>query len=383
MDLAAQAGLYVHVPFCRRKCPYCSFYSCTPRPGDLGRYLAGVRAQMRQAAVLPEVRSLAFATVFFGGGTPSVLPVGELAELLAEALRLFAFAADEPEITVEVNPGAIDAAGLHQLRRAGVNRLSIGVQSFDDAELRLLGRIHTAAEAGELIGAARRAGFDNIGFDLMYGLPGQRAAAWQTTLDRAMALAPAHLSLYELTVEEGTPFAQAAARGDWRLPGEEAILAMMAATESTMGRSDLVRYEIANYAAGGRQCRHNRNYWRNGFYLGLGPGAVSALDGERRVALADLDAFCRQAATGLPVWGERERLGREAAFRETVVMGLRMTAGVSLASLRERFGIDLVHYYGATLTRLLDQRLLTLRDGRLFLAGKGLPLANQVMAALV
>ncbi|MCL2340415.1 MAG: radical SAM protein, partial [Proteobacteria bacterium] len=173
MDLAAQAGLYVHVPFCRRKCPYCGFYSCTPRPGDLGRYLAGVRAQMRQAAVLPEVRSLAFATVFFGGGTPSVLPVGELAELLAEALRLFAFAADEPEITVEVNPGAIDAAGLHQLRRAGVNRLSIGVQSFDDAELRLLGRIHTAAEAGELIGAARRAGFDNIGFDLMYGLPGQ------------------------------------------------------------------------------------------------------------------------------------------------------------------------------------------------------------------
>lgn len=383
MELAASAGLYVHVPFCRRKCPYCSFHSFPPQPGDIARFLAAIQAQMRLAATLPEVRALTFATVFFGGGTPSLLPVEPLAGLLAEARRLFAFTVEEPEISVEVNPGTVDAAGLTHLRRAGFNRLSVGVQSLDDAELRLLGRIHRGAEALEVIAAARGAGFANLSFDLMYGLPGQTVEAWQATLDRAMALAPVHLSMYELTVEQGTPFALAAGRGDWRLPGEDEILAMMAAIDSTVGASDLQRYEISNYATAGSQCRHNLNYWRNGCYLGLGPGAVSALKGERRLAVADLEAFCRTVAAGSPGWCESERLHREAAFRETVVMGLRMTAGVELAELRQRFGIDLPEYYGPTLARLLDRHLLVLRDGRLFLSARGLPLANQVMAELV
>jgi len=311
-----------------------------------------------------------------------VLPIEALNALLDEARRLFSFAADEPEITVEINPGAISAAGLRQLRRAGCNRLSIGAQSLNDAELHLLGRIHIGAEVLEVIAAARQAGFDNVSFDLMYGLPGQTAAAWRATLDRVMTLAPVHLSMYELTIEENTPFAQTAGR-DWRLPDDDEILAMMAVTESAIDQSDLERYEISNYAVAGKQCRHNLNYWHNGLYLGLGPGAVSALNGERRTAVADLDDFCRRAAAGLPVWHETERLDREAAFRETVVMGLRMTAGVSLSSLKQRFAIDLPQYYGATLTRLLDQRLLALRDDRLFLSGEGLPLANRVMAELV
>ena len=383
MEMAANAGLYVHVPFCRRKCPYCSFHSSPPQPADITRFLAATQAQMRLAPTWPEVRALTFATVFFGGGTPSLLPVEALAGLLTEARRLFAFATPEPEITIEVNPGTIDAAGLSHLRRTGFNRLSVGVQSFDDAELRLLGRIHSAAAAREIIATARRAGFDNLSFDLMYGLPGQGVDAWQATLDQAMTLAPVHLSMYELTIEEGTPFALATGRGDWLLPGEDEILAMMAAIDSTIGTSDLARYEISNYAAMGRECRHNLNYWHNGFYLGLGPGAVSGLDGERRIAAADLTTFCRAMAAGEPGWREIERLDREAAFRETVVMGLRMTAGVTLSHLRQRFGIDLPQYYGATLARLLDQRLLALHDGRLFLTGKGLPLANQVMAELV
>ncbi|MCL2789372.1 MAG: radical SAM family heme chaperone HemW [Desulfobulbus sp.] len=383
MDLAAQAGLYVHVPFCLRKCPYCSFYSFPPQAGDIDRFLAGVREQMRQAAALPEVRSLSFATVFFGGGTPSVLPAEALDDLLAQARHLFSFAAEEPEITVEINPGTIRAAGLLQLRRAGCNRLSIGVQSLNDAELRLLGRIHTGAEALEVIAAARQAGFDNVSFDLMYGLPNQTVAAWKATLEQVMDLAPGHLSMYELTIEEGSSFAQAVGRGEWHLPGEDEILAMMAALEAAIARSDLVRYEISNYAATGRECRHNANYWQNGFYLGLGPGAVSALNGERRFAVADLDTFCRKVAAGLSVWRETERLDREAAFRETVVMGLRMTGGVSLSGLRQQFDIDLPQYYGPALARLLDQRLLALCGDRLLLTDKGLPLANRVMAELV
>ncbi|MDR2548730.1 MAG: radical SAM family heme chaperone HemW [Desulfobulbus sp.] len=383
MERAASAGLYVHVPFCRQKCPYCSFHSFPPQPGDIARSLAATQAQMRLAATLPEVRALTFATVFFGGGTPSLLPAEALAGLLAEARRLFTFTIEEPEITVEVNPGTVDATGLAHLRRAGFNRLSVGVQSFNDTELRLLGRIHRGTEAREVIAAARRAGFANLSFDLMYGLPGQTVGDWQTTLDRAMTLAPVHLSMYELTVEEGTPFALAAGRGDWRLPNEDEVLTMMAAIDSAVGASDLTRYEISNYAATGRQCRHNLNYWHNGCYLGLGPGAVSGLDGERRLAMADLATFCRTVAAGSPGWCESERLDREAAFRETVVMGLRMTAGVQLAELEHRFSIDLVRYYGATLTRLVAQDLLVLRDGRLFLSARGLPLANRVMADMV
>jgi len=383
MDLAAQAGLYVHVPFCHRKCAYCSFYSFPPQPGDLARYCSAVPRHMRQMAPLAELQSLSFASIFFGGGTPSLLPVAALAGLLAELRRSFHFCADEPEITVEVNPGTIDAAGLEQLRRAGFNRLSIGVQSLDDRALRLLGRIHTASEALACITAARAAGFDNLSFDLMYGLPGQTVDGWRTTLGRVLALAPVHLSMYELTVEPGTPFADQAGQGLWTLPSEDEVLAMMAAIETAIGASDLVRYEISNYAVPGRECRHNVNYWHNGWYAGFGPGAVSAFGGARRTAVADLAEYCRLIDAGQPVWQEVERLDREAAFRETVVMGLRLLAGVSISALKERFDLELAAYYGPILERLVAQGFLILGDGRLQLTARGLPLANRVMAELV
>jgi oxygen-independent coproporphyrinogen III oxidase len=383
MNLASQAGLYLHVPFCRAKCPYCSFYSFPPTTGDIRRYLDAVHAQMRQWALLPEIHDLTFATVFFGGGTPSILPVDVLAGLLHDLRRLFPFAVAEPEITIEVNPGTIDANGLHQLRTAGFNRLSVGVQSFDDRELLQLGRIHTGAEAVATIAAARRAGFDNCSFDLMYGLPGQTAGGWRQTLDRAMALAPVHLSMYELTMEPGTPFFTQVEQQQWALPAEDEVLAMMAAIEEAIGRSGLARYEISNYAVPGRECRHNINYWHNGSYLGFGPGAISAFGGERRATVADLAAFCRLPADGGSVWREVERLDAESAFRETVIIGLRMLAGVSITELRQRFGLDLCAYYGATLGLLLDQDLLVLQGDRLRLTRKGLPLANRVMAELV
>jgi len=381
MDLAAQAGLYLHVPFCRRKCPYCSFFSFAPSAGDVQRFLEAVRLQMRRLAAAPERAPLAFATVFFGGGTPSLVPVAALAGLLADCHQLFSFLPAEPEITIEVNPGTIDARGLAQLRRAGFNRISIGVQSLDDTELGLLGRIHTAGEALAVIAAARAAGFDNLSFDLMYGLPGQTVSSWQATLDRALALAPVHLSMYELTVEQGTPFA--GQQNPWTLPAEDEVLAMMAAIDTAVGHSGLVRYEISNYAVPGRECRHNLNYWHNGFYLGFGPGAVSACGGERRTAVADLPAFCERLRTGRPVWDEVERLDREAAFRETVIMGLRLLAGVSIPALKQRFDLDLPAYYGPTLKRLLAQGLLALQGERLALSREGLPLANRVMAELV
>lgn len=383
MELLRQAGLYVHVPFCRRKCGYCSFFSIAPQAGDRARFATAVRTQMRRMAEQAEIRALVFATVFFGGGTPSVLPVAVLAGLLSDLRTLFALAVDETEISIEVNPGTTDADGLIDLRRAGFNRLSIGVQSLDDAELRLLGRVHSAGDALTTIAAARRAGFDNLSFDLMYGLPGQTASSWQVTLNRALALDPAHLSMYELTVEAGTPCAKAVALGRMILPAEEEVLAMMAANDAAIGQSNLVRYEISNYARPGRECRHNLNYWHNGYYLGFGPGAVSSFGGARSSAVADLDAYCRLIETGQPAWEETEQLDREAAFRESVVLGLRLLAGVNIAALRERFGFDLPSYYGPTLDRLIVQGWLRLRQGCLQLTSTGLPLANRVMAELV
>lgn len=383
MNLAAQAGLYLHIPFCRKKCPYCSFYSFAPRAVEIRRYLEAVHRQMRQLAAIPEVQDLSFTTVFFGGGTPTSLPVESLAALLADCRHLFTFAGEQPEITIEVNPGTIKAQGLLQLRRAGFNRISLGVQSLDDRELQQLGRIHTAKEALATIQAARRAGFDQLSFDLMYGLPGQSARSWQQTLERALAANPEHLSLYELTVEAGTPFFLQAQQGHWALPAEEEVLTMMNAIESAIRHSPLARYEISNYAVPGRECRHNLNYWHNGLYVGLGPGAVSAFGGQRRAAMADLAAYCQHVAAGQAVWEEVERLDPEAAFRETVIMGLRLITGVSLAELRQRFGIDLPEYYGVTLHRLLAQELVAIREGCLVLTCNGLPLANQVMAELV
>lgn len=338
---------------------------------------------MRQWAGLPEVQDLAFASIFFGGGTPSTLPVEELALLLADCRALFTFAEQEPEITIEVNPGTIDGKGLQQLRRSGFNRISIGVQSFNDRELVRLGRIHTGGDALATIAAAKRAGFANLSFDLMYGLPGQSEVSWRQSLDQALALTPQHMSLYELTVEDGTVFALEALRKELVLPVEDEVLAMMAAIEGAIFASLLTRYEISNYAAGGRECRHNLNYWHNGLYLGFGPGAVSAFAGQRRSTVANFSAYCQRVAAGEAVWDEAEVLAPEAAFRETVIMGLRLLAGISIPSLRRRFGIDVQEYYGETLSRLLCQGLVTIREDHLLLTRDGLPLANRIMAELV
>ncbi len=383
MDQHQQAGLYLHIPFCRSKCQYCSFFSFPPQPGEIDALVTALHQQVVQVTDLPEVRELGFASLFFGGGTPSLLPAEVLAELLALCRRLFAWSVEEPEISIEVNPGTIDGQGLAALRRAGFNRLSIGVQSLDDTELRRLGRIHSRDQALTTIKAARDAGFANLSCDLMYGLPGQTADSWARTLEEILACAPQHLSLYELTAEEGTPLWDQVQHHQGILPPEDTVLEMMAMTEALVDQGGWPRYEISNFALPGYQCRHNLNYWHNGLYLGLGPGAVSALGGERRAAVADLAEYCRRVSRGETVWDEVERLEAEAAFRETVVMGLRMTAGVSIATLNQRFGIELLAYYGSVLPRLFEQGVLVLEGDWLRLSRRGLAVANRVMAELV
>jgi len=383
MTLVKSAGLYLHIPFCRSKCRYCSFFSSAPKTGDKEAFVAALKAQIGQTANLPEVQALTFTTLFFGGGTPSILAPDILGDLLDLCCRSFSWSSVEPEISIEVNPGTIDPKGLAQLRRAGFNRLSIGIQSLDDIELGKLGRIHSREQALATVRAAQRAGFTNINCDLMYGLAGQTLESWNRSLEEIVALGPQHLSLYELTVEEETPLWHEVESGHYLLPPEEEVLAMMARTQELTAQAGLERYEISNYALHNHQCRHNLNYWHNGFYLGLGPGAVSALGGERRAAVADLHQYCYLVAQGVPVWDEVEQLTTEAAFRETVVMGLRMTAGVSISQLKQRFALDLPTYYGDLLPRLIDQGFLHLEGDSLRLTSHGLALANRIMAELV
>ncbi len=339
---------------------------------------------MRQTADHISGTSCRLKTIFFGGGTPTMLPADILADLLASCLNVFSH--DETnglEISIEANPATTDVHGLRILRRAGFNRLSIGVQSFNDRELQLLGRPHNASDARRIFHNARQAGFTNINLDLMYGLPGQQVSHWRDTLEQALILEPEHLSLYELTVEEDTPFGVQKARGLLQLPGEEKVLAMLEATQTMTRQAGFIRYEISNYARPGFECGHNINYWQNRSYIGLGPGAVGFLDNTRYTAVKDMEQFAQQMSAERSAWLEKESLTHEKRFRETVIMGLRMITGVSRGELRKRFGIDPVSYYGTTLDRLVKQDLLHCKSDQLRLTDQGLLLADTVMAELV
>jgi len=374
-------GLYLHIPFCKSRCAYCSFnsYACQSPPAA---YLAALASQIRYWGAQEWCRERTFATLFIGGGTPTIYGGSELASLVDLCLTSFNFREDA-EITVEANPNTVTLRALAALRRAGVNRLSLGVQTFSDRLLTGLGRSHTAAEAAAAIKVARRAGFANINLDLMYGLPGQSAADWRDSLDRALACAPEHLACYELTIEEETPFGRLVERGELVLPGEEEALVMAGLTHDLLAGAGLARYEISNYAAPGRECRHNLNYWRNGGYLGLGAGAVSCLSGFRFSAVEEPEVFAGLIRNGELPLAEGECLPLAARFRESVVMGLRMLEGVSFARLQRRFGLTPPGYYGKMLEELQEQGLVVVSKDSLRLTEAGLPVANQVLAQLV
>jgi oxygen-independent coproporphyrinogen-3 oxidase len=376
------AGIYVHIPFCRSKCGYCAFASCPLADHDPERYLAALAREIEFYREQPWCRGRAFDSLFLGGGTPTILSSRQLSRLLAHLREGFTLS-PAAEISVETNPNTVDAAKLATLAAAGVNRLSIGIQTFDDQTLRRIERSHTAAEGERAVTLARQAGFGNLSLDLIYGLPGQSPATWREGLARAVALAPEHLSVYQLSIESGSRFAELAAAGRLELPDEENETEMAETTVRYLAEAGFERYEISNYARPGKQCRHNLNYWRNGSWLGLGAAAVGSLDGLRLRNLADPKGYQQCWESARPAWIEAEALERERAFREAVIMGLRLMAGLDLADLSDRFGIDLQEHYGETLAQLLAKGLLELAGQRLRLTARALPVANQVLAELV
>jgi oxygen-independent coproporphyrinogen-3 oxidase len=386
---SASFALYVHIPFCQAKCPYCDFNSYAGLEGLMPPYVDALIAEM--ALWREATNDARVTTVFFGGGTPSFLPLAET-ERIVVALRHVFRLAQGAEITIEANPGSADSARLDSLRRLGFNRLSLGVQSFQDDELRLLGRVHSAAEAREAHRAARRAGFENVNLDLIYGLPGQSLAAWQRTLAEAVALRPEHLSLYALTLEEGTPLAVDVARGRLPTPDPDLVADMYLWAGEALAAAGYEHYEISNWALPGHRCRHNLVYWHNQPYLGLGAGAHSCLGGFRFAAARDPREYIREvmatgpapSSDGFAAFLTRLRhlesvvqITDARAMAETAILGLRLMEGLSLVAFRRRFGVGLLSVYGPAVAELAAVGLLERANGRLRLTPKGRLLGNE------
>jgi oxygen-independent coproporphyrinogen-3 oxidase len=381
------AGIYVHIPFCHSKCPYCSFVSYQDVDTNIkNSYMRALRQQAQEMAAHPWTKGRKFHSLYIGGGTPSTVDVSVMGDFVATCLEAFDFinaTSGPPEVTMEVNPNTVNRAMLKRFRQAGVNRLSIGTQSFSDTMLKVIGRKHSAQDCIQAVKHARDAGFANISLDLMYGLPGQDISDWKNSLETAAELAPEHLSVYELTIEQRTPFADQLRKGGLNLPGEDMTLSMFELAQEILSEKGYEQYEISNYAQKGFQCTHNINYWENGSYMGLGSGAVSCFSGTRIQSEKNPERFINMVSRKQKPFKEGEFLPLDARFRESVIMGLRMTAGVSIPLLEKQYGLTPEKYYGEILKALLMQKLLEVSHNRLRLTKRGVLLANRVMAQLV
>lgn len=362
-----EAGLYIHIPFCKTKCPYCDFYSITATD-QVSAYLAALAAEAR----LYQEQFPTFDTLFLGGGTPSWLGEAHLSDLFKILRRHFALASDS-EITIEANPDDITAEKLRLFRDLGINRLSLGCQSFDEAELRFLGRRHTAAQTKATIDLIRAAGFMNIGMDLIYGLPGQTVATWINSLETALRFNPEHLSCYQLTLAAETPMGRKAAQGELVPLDEEPQRELFLLTAEFLQERGYLHYEVANFARGAEYlCRHNYKYWTRVPYLGLGPAAHSFAGKRRWWNISSVEQYCASlSAGGTPVAGQ-EILTPEQVRLETLSLGFRTQAGVPLSIIRE-------HPQGeAILAELVQSGLVQVDDDRVTATAGGLVVADSL-----
>jgi oxygen-independent coproporphyrinogen-3 oxidase len=377
---AAAAGLYIHIPFCRKKCRYCDFYSVTDSSLQPG-FLKALQREMRLAAASHP--ALSFDTLYLGGGTPSALAVGAVEDIINAARRIFSFLPDT-EVTVEVNPGTVDFDSLQRLRQAGASRLNVGVQSFRDRNLAFLGRIHSAIEAERVLEWSHAAGFENIGIDLIYGIPGQTKDSWKIDLVRALDCGLSHLSCYSLTFEPGTALEADLRRGKFTAAGEGRVAALYLQALEVLGRGGFEQYETANFArTRSRRSRHNYKYWSFSPYLGLGPSAHSFIEPKRFWNCADVDRYIRQLDNGrLPIEAS-ETLTREMLLTESVYLGLRLIDGIDMSAFSDRYGIDFMEHFDSKSAAFEQEGLLTTTNGRCRLTPRGMLLLDAIAAAFV
>jgi oxygen-independent coproporphyrinogen III oxidase len=378
----SEIGLYVHVPFCRGRCAYCDFATTVGLDGLRPRYVAAVCREVRS---LPQ--GLDLATVYFGGGTPSLLSAAEIAAVL-DAAGQRGTLVPGAEVTLEANPGDLDEAALARLRSAGINRLSIGVQSFDDRQLRSIGRRHDAARALSSLELARAAGFSNVSIDLIFGLPFQSADGWRENLDLALSLAPEHLSLYCLTLEAGTPLASAVERGEVTVPDDDLAADMYEEAREHLGAA-YDHYEISNWAR--RDCardlraRHNLRYWEQLPYVGVGAAAHSCFGAQRYHNVDDPREYVARVEAGADPCDAADSEDVTPALDEadSLILGLRLSRGVSRESYKQRFGTDLAERHAATIARLASYGLVELDSDCLRLTPRGQLLGNEVFQSFL
>lgn len=386
-QLLETASLYLHIPFCHTRCHYCDFNTYANILPLREPYVRALLTEIALAGKLAEDTDGALRcvrTIFFGGGTPSLLSVTQISRLLDACHAHFAVNTDA-EITLEANPGTLSREQLVGLRRAGINRLSMGAQSFDAQLLNTLGRIHTPEEITQAVEYAREAGFESINVDFMFGLPGQTMHHWEETLEKALALHPDHFSLYALIIEEGTPFYSWAQEGRIT-PGDEDLCAdMYEYADDLLHAAGYENYEISNWALPGHQSRHNLTYWRNLPYIGMGAGAYSSFGGRRFSDVRDPNEYIRILKSGrMPEnVAETEQVGRAQAMSETAFLALRTAQGLHLPTFEQRFGEPFTNFAGNRLQYVAEAGLLEQANGWLRLSKRGRLLGNEVFLRLL
>ncbi|MDP2319206.1 MAG: radical SAM family heme chaperone HemW [Acidobacteriota bacterium] len=374
----APIGLYLHIPFCATICNYCNFNRGLHDVALRRRYVDALIADIhRQAA------PVAADTIFFGGGTPSLLEPGEVAAIVAACRDSFALD-DNAEITLEANPESVTRPALDGLRAAGINRLSFGVQSFHDAELKRLGRLHSSATARQAVTDARAAGFDNLSLDLMMWLPGQQPADWLASVDALIEVDPDHASLYLLEIYPNAPLKDEMARAGWSVAPDDDAAEMYLDGLGRLDRAGFEQYEISNVARAGRRSRHNLKYWQEGAWIGFGCGAHSTYAGERWRTLNSTVEYVERIAAGADVRLDRRTLGPQERLEEALFLGLRLVEGLDLPTIQERHDVDIWARYGQDLATFVDAGLLVHEPGRsLALTRAGMLLANEVMSVFI
>jgi oxygen-independent coproporphyrinogen-3 oxidase len=368
-------AIYIHIPFCPSKCSYCSFNSYAGLQHLHDAYVRALTREIAESASEPEGGRV--ASIYVGGGTPTVLSI-ELLERILRTCRESYWLLPDAEVTLEANPGTVDPASLRQLRAIGVNRLSLGVQSFRDGMLSILGRVHTAEQARDAFLNARSVGFQSISIDLIYGLPGQSLHQWSEDLGEALDLTPDHVSLYGLSLDDECPMAKSVGVGELAAPDPDLAAMMYEHAEATLEGSGYMHYEISNWALPGHECQHNLTYWRNRPYLGFGAGAHSYDGMQRRWNVARPEEYLRQMEKGKSATAGRESLDLATERSETMILGLRLCNGMALAEFEQRFGVSPVQEYADQIADLIQLGLLELDGTGIRLTPRGRLLGNEV-----
>ena len=373
--MTESVGIYFHIPWCRSICTYCDFDRQAHAFELIPEYVEALVTDIGRQPAL-EVHS-----IYFGGGTPSLLTARQVRKVLAACRSRFRLLVDA-EVTLEANPGDLDAARVKAFVVAGVNRISLGVQSLDDGMLRLLGRRHDARGAEHAAREARAGGIQNLSLDLMYGLPGQSPAHWRETLRRALVLRPEHISAYLLTIDDRVPLGRQVSRGRLSLPDDEPVSEMYRDLQGLMAKHDYHQYEISNWARSGFTSRHNLTYWRDEPYLGFGAGAASSFGGRRFKNTTDPAAYIAAVRSGVPELAEDELTARLTAVQDHLALGLRLREGLSLDRFERRFGRRFCDLAGAELNSLAKAGVLELDADRLRIADNYLLVSNEVILRL-